>query len=312
VTDPRSRSIAAGPNRPVSSDLLRQVRRVEIRTRKLVDSRLSGEYLSSFKGQGIEFAEVRPYLPGDDVRSIDWNVTARLGEPFVKRYVEERELSVLMVVDLSASDRWGTRVRTKAEVVAEVIATIAMSAVRNNDRVGLLVVTDRVEWFLPPRKGRRHVLRLIRDLLALEPVGNGTDLGAAVAYAQRILAHRALVFFFSDFQLGGAWESFGAALSGLRSRHDVVACHLADPREAELPKVGLLRTLDPETGQVVVLDTSSREATRRWREMEGRDRTNARKLFAKLGIDEITLRTDLSPTPALIAFFRRRDRRLHR
>jgi uncharacterized protein (DUF58 family) len=307
---PRERT---DPTAPASADLLRQVRRVELRTRRLVDSRFSGEYLSSFKGQGIEFAEVREYQPGDDVRSIDWNVTARLGETYVKRYVEERELTVLLIVDLSGSDRWGTRGRLKSQLVAEVAITIAMSAVRNNDRVGLLVITDEVEWFLPPRKGRRHVLRLVRDLLGFRPRKSGTDLNAAVAYAQRILSHRSLVFFFSDFQVGEeGWEAFGKGMAGLRSRHDVVACHLIDPRDTELPSVGLLRVQDPETGERVLIDTSSRAVRERYAAVANRDQTRARRLFARAGIDEIRLRTDQPYTPALMAFFRRRERRRQR
>ena len=295
-----------------SADLLQQVRRLELRTRRLVNSRFSGEYLSSFKGQGIEFAEVREYQPGDDVRSIDWNVTARLRAPYVKRYVEERELSVLLVVDLSGSDRWGTHGRLKSRLVAEVATTIAMSAVRNNDRVGLLIVTDHVERFIPPRKGRRHVLRLIRDLLAFTPRNTGTDLSTAVEYAQRILPHRSLIFFFSDFQLGDGWESFSRSLSGLRVRHDVVACHLMDRRDSELPNVGLLRTIDPENGREVVIDTASRSLRERYASLAAEELTWARKTFGRLGVDEIRLRTDLPYAPPLIAFFGRRERRRRR
>ncbi len=301
---------AAPTSAPASAELLRQVRRVELRTRRLVNSRFSGEYLSSFKGQGIEFAEVREYLPGDDVRTIDWNVTARLGAPFVKRYVEERELSVLFLVDLSGSDRWATRGRLKSQLVAEVTATLALSAVRNNDRVGLLIVTDQVEAFIPARKGRRHVLRLVRDLLAFEPAHTGTDLSVAIAYAQRVLSHRSLLFLFSDFQLGQGWSSFGRALAGLQARHDLVACHLSDPRDFELPSAGLLRLIDPETGHPVVVDTGRNRSRRRFAELSDADRERARRLFRKLGIDEIPLRTDLPFAPALISFFRRRERRM--
>lgn len=300
------------PSAPASTELLRQVRHVELRTRRIVDSRFSGEYLSSFKGQGIEFAEVREYLPGDDVRSIDWNVTARTGTPFVKRFVEERELSVLLIVDLSGSDRWGTRGKLKSTMVAEVATTIAMSAVRNNDRVGLLIVTDEVERFIPPRKGRRHVLRLVRDLLAFTPKRPGTDLAAGIAYAQRILAHRSLVFVFSDFILGDGWESFGKALAGLRARHDVVTCRLTDPADANLPDVGLLRVTDPETGRVAVLNTSRKSVRADFAAAVAQDEERARRTFARLGIDEIRLSTDTGFAPALIAFFRRRERRLRR
>ena len=295
-----------------SADLLRQVRRVELRTRRLVDSRFSGEYLSSFKGQGIEFAEVREYLPGDDVRTIDWNVTARLRHPYVKRYVEERELSVLLIADFSGSDRWGTRGRLKTRLVTEVAATIAMSAVRNNDRVGLLVATDRVELFVPPRKGRRHVLRLTRELLAFTPERSGTDLVEAIRYAQRVLGHRSIVFIFSDFQVGAEWEAVGKALAGLRARHDVIACPVEDPVDPTLPSVGLLRVIDPETGVTVPIDTSSRRARNAYEALAESDRAQARRHFARLGIDEIRLRTDEPYTLPLIAFFRRRERRLRR
>lgn len=307
----RRHDVAAG-SPPSSTDLIRQVRHVELRTRRIVDSRFSGEYLSSFKGQGIEFAEVREYLPGDDVRSIDWNVTARTGTPFVKRYVEERELSVLLIVDLSGSDRWGTRGKMKSTMVAEVATTIAMSAVRNNDRVGLLIVTDEVERFVPPRKGRRHVLRLVRDLLAFTPSRKGTDLAEGITYAQRVLPHRSLVFVFSDFMLGDGWESFGKALAGLRARHDVVTCRLTDPADADLPNVGLLRMIDPETGRIAVLDTSRASVRANFAAAVARDEDRARRTFARLGIDEIRLSTDSGFAPALIAFFRRRERRLRR
>jgi uncharacterized protein (DUF58 family) len=308
----RRKDVGGPTAQPASADLLRQVRHVELRTRRLVNSRFSGEYLSSFKGQGIEFAEVRDYQSGDDVRTIDWNVTARLGRPFVKRYVEERELSVLLIVDLSGSDRWGTRGRLKSQLVAEVATTIAMSAVRNNDRVGMLVVTDQVESFVAPRKGRRHVLRLLRDLLAFQPKGIGTDLTAAVGYAQRVLPHRSVVFIFSDFQLGAGWDAFSRAMAGMRARHDVIACHLTDVHDAELPRAGILRVVDPETGARVAIDTSSARTRGDYAAQADRDQAQARRAFARLGVDEIRLRTDLPYTPALLAFFRRRERRLRR
>ena len=303
----KRRAIAATGTSP--AELLRQVRRIELRTRRLVDSRFSGEYLSSFKGQGIEFAEVRPYQPGDDVRTIDWNVTARLGEPYVKRYVEERELSVLFLVDLSASDRWGTRARLKSQLIAEVTATLAMAAERNNDRIGLLISTDRVESFVPPRKGRRQVLRIVRDLLACEPERHGTDPVPALEWAQRVLPHRALIFLFSDFQLGDRWEEFGSALASLRIRHDVVACTLSDPGDADLPDVGLLRVMDPETGGVEVIDSSSRTTRGRYTTLALAEEKRARRTFAQLGIDQIRLATDAPFEAALVGFFRRRERR---
>jgi uncharacterized protein (DUF58 family) len=230
----------------------------------------------------------------------------------VKRFVEERELSVLLFVDLSGSDRWGTQGRLKSQLVAEVATTLAMSAVRNNDRVGLLIATDRVELFVPPAKGRRHVLRLIRELLAFDPEHMGTELSDPVEYARRVLPHRSLIFLFSDYQLGEGWERFGRALALLRARHDVVACHLDDPLDLELPRAGLLRLLDPETGAVVFLDTSSPAARASFATLAGIDRDRARRLFARLGIDEIRLRTDQPYARALMGFFRRRERRLGR
>jgi uncharacterized protein (DUF58 family) len=297
---------------PASRDLLARVRRIELRARGLVDSRFSGEYHSVFKGQGIEFAEVREYQPGDEVRTIDWNVTARLGHPYVKRYVEERELTILLVVDLSGSQRWGTRQRLKSELVAEVAATLALSATRNNDRVALLLVTDRIEWFVPPRKGRRHALRLIRDLLAFQPEGRGTDLAGALDYAGRLFRSRSVVFVFSDFLLGGGWEPFGRALSRTAVRHDVVAVRLGDPGDRQLPRAGLLTVRDPETGGTSVVDTGSARVRREYTERMDRELARARALFRRHGVDEIELRTDQPFTAPLLGFFRRRERRRSR
>jgi uncharacterized protein (DUF58 family) len=303
----------ATPEPPTASrEVLRQVRRIDLRTRGLVNSRFTGDYHSVFKGQGIEFAEVREYQPGDDVRAIDWNVTARLGTPFVKRFVEERELTVLLVVDLSGSQRWGTRGRLKSELVAEVAATLAMSAMRNNDRVGLLLLTDRVEWFVPPRKGRRHVLRLIRDLLAFRPEGKGTDLGAGVQYVARLLGSRSIVFLFSDFQLGEGWDPFARSLTRATDRHDVVAVTLTDPGDAALPDVGLLSLRDPETGERVVVDTSSAGTRERFSRLVRAEAERATRLFRRLGVDEIRVGTDAPYTSALLAFFQRRERRKRR
>jgi uncharacterized protein (DUF58 family) len=296
---------------PALPEVLRQVRRIELRTRGLVSSRFSGEYHSVFKGQGIEFVEVREYLPGDDVRTIDWNVSARTGEVFVKKYVEERELSVLLMVDLSGSERFGTRGRFKSEMVAEVAASLAMSAVRNNDRVALLVFTDGIELFVPPRKGRRHALRIVRDLLSFEPKGTGTDLTGAVEYAIRILRSRSIVFLVSDFQqtLDPALER---ALTVLSHRHDVVPVALTDAAELELPDAGLIQLCDPETGALVVFNSSDegqREAFRAAVEME---RNAIRRAFRRLGLDAIELSTDAPTSTAILSFFRRRERRLRR
>ena len=308
----RTRGKASPPPEPASADLLKQVRRIDFRTRGAVNSRFTGEYQSVFKGQGIEFAEVREYQPGDDVRAIDWNVTARLGHPYVKRYVEERELTVLLVADLSGSQRWGTRRQLKSELVAEVAATLAMSAVRNNDRVGLLLVTEEVELFVPPRKGRRHTLRLIRDLLAFRPKRRGTNLAAGLEYAIRIAPARSIVFLFSDFELGSGWEDFSFALTAATARHDVVAIRVVDPGEAELPKVGMLLVEDPESGARAIVDTSSASTRKRHSELVAEEIERGKRLFRRLRVDEIQLRTDAPYAQALLAFFGRRERRLRR
>jgi uncharacterized protein (DUF58 family) len=293
------------------AEVLRQVRRIELRTRGLVSSRFVGEYHSVFKGQGIEFVEVRQYLPGDDVRTIDWNVSARTGETHVKKYVEERELTVLLAVDLSGSQRFGTRGRFKSEMVPEVAATLAMSAVRNNDRVALLAFTDRVELFVPPRKGRRHVLRVVRDLLALEPEGRGTDLAEAVAYALRVLRSRSIIFLISDFQSPDP-EPFERALAAASIRHDVVPMTLEDPADIELPDVGLIRFADPETGRTTDAFTSPINNRRSFSDRAQAERLRTRSLFRRLGLDEVVLRTDEPFSGPLLAFFRRRESRLRR
>src|SRR5438132_2308995 len=231
----------------VPTDILRQVKLLELRTRGLVNSLFSGEYRSVFKGQGMEFAEVREYQPGDEVRSIDWNVTARMRRPYVKRYIEERELTVMLAVDLSGSERFGTRRRFKSELASELAAVLAMSAIRNNDRVGTLLFTDRVEHVVPPRKGRRHALRLIRDLLGFEPVGKGTDLAGAIDYLARMLTQHSIIFIVSDF----VSVRVDQPLKILAQRHDVVAVTVEDPSEAHLPDVGVARFVDPETGRTV-------------------------------------------------------------
>lgn len=299
----------------VPPEVLRQVRLIELRTRGWVDSIFGGEYRSIFKGQGMEFTEVREYQPGDEVRFIDWNVTARVGRPHVKQHVEERELTVLLLVDVSGSGQFGTRGRFKSELAAEIAAVLALSAVRNNDRVGLLLFTDRVEHVVPPKKGRRHALRLIRDVLAYRPVGRGTDLAGALEYAGRILAHRAVVFVLSDFLLdrpvrsapgeAGA-GSFEHALRVMAGRHDLVAITVSDNAEETLPAVGLLRLSDPETGEVYVVDTGRKELRVRYSAFRAAERDARQRLFRRLGVDEIEVRTDARYTDALIASFRRR------
>ena len=270
-----------------------------------MNSLFSGEYHSVFKGQGMEFAEVREYQSGDEVRSIDWNVTARMGHPFVKRYVEERELTVMLAVDLSGSSLFGTTARFKSELATELSAVIAMSANRNNDRVGTMLFTDRVEHVVPPGKGRKHMLRLIRDLLAHRPAGTGTNIGAATEYLGKMLKHRSIIFLISDFQS----SDMERPIKLLAQRHDVVAVSVEDPRERTLPDIGLARFVDPETGETVDVDTGDREVRAAYERAVQEDGERRRRLFRRLGIDEIPILTDTGYVEPLLRFFRLREQR---
>jgi uncharacterized protein (DUF58 family) len=292
----------------VPPEVLRQVRLIELRTRRLVNSLFAGEYRSIFKGHGMEFAEVREYLPGDEVRSIDWNVTARMGRPFVKRYIEERELTVMLAVDLSGSSQFGTVSRFKSEMAIELAAVLTMSAVRNNDRVGVLLFSDRVEHVVPPGKGRRHALRIIRDVLVHRPEGTGTDIGGALEYLSRLLPHRAIVFLISDLIDPGLERP----LKFLSQRHDVVVAPLEDPSEWDLPNIGVARFVDPETGQVVSVDTSDRRVREGFRQASEAERASRRQLLRRLAIDEVPVNTRDGYLEALLRFFRARGRRVRR
>ena len=292
----------------VPREVLRQVKLIELRTRGLVNTLFSGEYQSVFKGQGMEFSEVREYAPGDEYRMIDWNVSARMGHPYVKKYAEERELTVLFAVDLSGSEQFGTRGRFKADVAAEIAAVIAMAAIKNNDRVGLLLFTDRVEKFVPPKKGRRHALRLIRDLLAFEPEGRGTDLAVALDYLGRIQRHRAIIFLVSDFLDDGYEKS----LKVVSRRHDLVAITISDPTERRIPDVGYLELVDAESGQYVVLDSGDRYVREQFEYLAGEDELSLRRLLRRMSVDQIQIQTDRSYVGPLISFFRMRERKLAR
>ena len=298
------------PEKPmgVPPEILRQVKLIELRTRGLVNSVFTGEYRSVFKGQGMEFSEVREYQPGDEVRSIDWNVTARMRRPFVKRYIEERELTVMLVVDLSGSERFGTVNRFKSELASELAAVLAMSAVRNNDRVGVLLFTDRIEHVIPPRKGRRHVLRIIRDILAFEPVGRGTDMVRAIDYVARMLNEHAIVFIVSDF----LESDISHPLKLLAQRHDVVAVTVDDPSERDLPNIGIARLVDPETGETVEIDTSSSAVRTVYSERVLAEREERKHLLRRLAIDEIAVHTEGGVVEPLLRFFRNRETRLRR
>jgi uncharacterized protein (DUF58 family) len=292
----------------VPPEVLRQVKLLELRTRGLVNSLFTGEYRSVFKGQGMEFAEVREYQSGDEVRSIDWNVTARMQRPYVKRYIEERELTVMLAVDVSGSERFGTRRRFKSEVASELAAVLTMSAIRNNDRVGALLFTDRIEHVVPPRKGRRHALRLIRDILAFEPAGRETDIGGATEYLSKMLSHKAIIFLVSDF-LGSNIER---PLKLLAQRHDVVAVTVEDPSERILPDIGLVRLIDPETGRSLDVDTSDPAVRAQFESSVSGEADRRKHLLRRLAIDEIPIGTERGIMEPLLRFFRSRETRLRK
>jgi uncharacterized protein (DUF58 family) len=289
-------------------EVLRQIRRLQLKARRAVEDILGGEYHSVFKGTGIVFEEVRAYQPGDDIRTIDWNVTARMGQPFIKRFVEERELTVVLLVDGSGSQSFGTRLQQKREVAAELAAVLAFSAISNNDKVGLIQFTDKVEHFVPPRKGIRHVLRLIRDVLFFQPQRRGTSLREGLDYLNRVLRRRAIVFVLSDF----LDEGYERSLKRAGRRHDLVAVRITDPREEELPAVGLLELEDAETGACVLVDTSSRVVRAAHAEAARQRRETIRQLTRSAAIDLIEVTTDGSHLDALIRFFKLRERRLRR
>jgi uncharacterized protein (DUF58 family) len=286
-------------------EVLRQIRRLQLKARRAVEDLLGGEYHSVFKGAGVAFDEVREYQAGDDVRTIDWNVTARMGHPFIKRFIEERELTVLLAVDCSGSHLFGTRAQQKREVAAELAAVLAFSAVSNNDRVGLVQFTDRIERFVPPRKGSRHVLRLIRDVLFHQPLRAGTSLREGLDFLNRVQRRRAIVFLFSDFLDEGYEMSFKRAAR----RHDLVAVRVTDPREEELPAVGLLRVEDAETGERLLVDTSSRRVRAAYAAAAVSRRETVRQLARSSGTDLIEVSTEGDHLDALIRFFRLRERR---
>jgi len=289
-------------------EVVRQIRRLQLRARRAVEDLLGGEYHSVFKGTGIAFEEVREYQPGDDIRTIDWNVTARMGHPFIKRFVEERELTVVLAVDCSGSHQFGTQLQQKREVAAELAAILAFSAIRNNDKVGLIEFTDRVERFVPPRKGTRHVLRLIRDVLFFQPTQRRTSIKGGLDYLNRVLHRRAIVFLLSDFLDQG----YERAFKRTGRRHDLIAIRIVDPREEELPAVGILELEDAETGDRLVLDTSSRKVRAAYAEDARRRRETLNQLARSAQIDLIEVSTDGGHLDALIHFFHLRERRLRR
>ncbi len=287
----------------IPQDLLKKVRRIELRTSRLVDDVLAGGYHSAFKGRGMEFEEVRQYQIGDDVRTIDWNVSARFGEPFVKLFREERELTVMLVVDVSGSQHFGTQKQFKDELVAEICATLSISAIRNNDKVGLICFSDRIEAYIPPRKGTKHVLRVIRELLALEPEGSGTDIGGALEFLNKVQKKRSIVFLVSDMQDRG-WQK---PLQIANRRHDVVAVRTDDIAEHELPNVGLMQIEEPESNRLRVIDTSSKRVRKAWAQLSKERTIAVEQTLRRCNVDQIHVLTGEPFTNALRQFFRRRE-----
>lgn len=288
----------------IPKELFKRIRRIEIRTKGLVNNVFGGEYLSAFKGRGIAFAEVRPYQVGDDIRSIDWNVSARTGETHVKIFEEEREQTLMLLVDVSGSENFGSREKFKREVAAEICAIIAFSAIKNNDKVGMLLFSDQVELYVPPKKGRRHVLRLIRDLFAHSAGSRGTNLTSALNHVLRVLHRRSIVILVSDFFDGG----YEQVLNAVARRHDTIAVYLQDTREEELPPIGLVHLTDAETGQTVVVDTKNGQVRQTFTEAARARRYETLETLRRARVDTIAVRTDESYVEPLIEFFRRRNR----
>ena len=286
-------------------EILKKIQRIEIFTNRLVNTVFAGEYESVFKGQGITFDEVREYQVGDEIRTIDWNVTARMGQAYIKKYVEERELVMMLVVDMSASTSFGSITETKAEIAAEIAALLAFSAIKNNDKVGLICFTDTVEHFVPPRKGKRHVLRVVRDILHFQPKQSGTNIETALSFVDRVLKPHSVVFLISDFKDTGYEKQL--RLSG--KRHSLIAITLQDRREVELPDVGLIELEDAESGETVILDTRSEQARRMYTELNQRADAERRQVFRASQVDSIHIRTDESYVKPLIRFFRQRAAR---
>jgi len=323
----------------IPREILKKIRQIELRTNRIVTETLAGQYHSVFKGQGMNFDEVREYQPGDDVRAIDWNVTARMNHPFIKKFVEERELTLMLVVDVSGSGLFGSRGQSKRELAAEIASVLAFSAIRNNDKVGLILFSDEVEKFIPPRKGRSHVLRVIREVLFFEPKRRGTDLNAALEFLLRVQSHKAITVIVSDFlgspvaatpssrnKLGGgsgaatrprphlmSLESLAQAsftmLRQANRKHDVVAVQVSDPHELELPNLGRLIFQDAETGQIVEVNTGEARKRAAFAERQTKSQSEVARLFRRAGIDAMQLRTDQEYGPTLARFFENREKR---
>ncbi|MFQ5603050.1 MAG: DUF58 domain-containing protein [bacterium] len=289
----------------IPKEILKKVKRIEIQTRGLVNEVFSGEYHSVFKGRGMEFSEVREYQLGDDIRTIDWNVSARMGHPFVKVFEEERELTVMLLVDVSSSGNFGTVKQMKGEIATEICALLAFSAIKNNDKVGLIIFTDQIEKYVPPKKGKSHVLRVLRELLYFEPQGKKTDIALALEYLSRVVHRRAVVFLASDF----ISADYQKALQIANKKHDLVAITITDPREVELPDVGIIELEDAETGEILLVDTTDSVVRDAFRAQTSTAKIERDKLLRSMNVDMIDVRTDVSYVEPLIRFFRMRAKR---
>jgi uncharacterized protein (DUF58 family) len=301
-------------NQTQMREIVANVRRIEVRTRRLVNDALAGHYRSVFRGRGIDFDEVREYVPGDEIRTIDWNVTARAGHPFVKKFREERELTMLLLVDVSGSFEFGSTAKSKRELTAELASVLAMSATRNNDKVGLVLFSDRIEKYIPPNKGRAHVLRVVREVLGAEPTHRSTNIAQALRFATTLTRRRAVVFLLSDFESPAETpadtEALRDAVRITRRRHDLVAMHVFDPREMTLPDVGLLTLEDVETGELVEIDTGNKKTRERYAQLAAARRAETARTLRKDGVDCLDLDTGVPYLPTLLGFFRTRERRL--
>jgi uncharacterized protein (DUF58 family) len=290
----------------IPKEILKKVKRIEIATRGLVNEVFSGEYHSVFKGRGMEFSEVREYQIGDDIRNIDWNVSARMGHPYVKVFDEERELTVMLLVDVSSSGNFGTTQQMKGEIAAELCSVLAFSAIKNNDKVGLMIFSDKIEKFIPPRKGKKHVLRVIREILYFKPDDAQTDLNVALEYLSKVIKRRSIVFLISDF-LTAEYEK---SLQVANKKHDIIAIDIIDPREIELPNMGFLELEDAETGETVLVDTSNAGIRSGFFSQTQQDREEREKFFKSIGVDNINILTDRPYVDPIVKFFRMRARRL--
>ncbi|MBT6229322.1 MAG: DUF58 domain-containing protein [Candidatus Scalindua sp.] len=290
----------------IPKEILKKVKQIQIRSSRLVNDVLAGEYVSVFKGRGMEFDEVREYQAGDDIRTIDWNVTARLGHPYIKRYTEERELTIMFLVDLSFSGEFGSMKQFKNEIATEICAVLAFSAVRNNDKVGLILFTDKIEKFVPPKKGKTHVLRVIREVLYFKPENKGTDISIALEYLLKVTKRKTVCFLLSDF----ITEGFERALRIANKRHDMVAVSITDPRELEIPNVGFVELEDAETGEITLIDTADRKMMDRFNRFNVKNMEERAKLFRGMGVDLVDVRTDSSYVEPIMKFFRAREKRL--